>query len=155
MYQIDFLGKLAKIFLNRFGYSAWEHSDMSIDRLIYFFPQWISINVLIIVSNVRLDVSLSNLPNRLKKQNQLQFNFIKLFYYFFSVYDASVKVPVGIEYGHVWQLGNFDECMTARTDFQVDGVNIEPQYCLADVVMEEYVVRHESTRQNRVSDKNF
>lgn len=28
------------------------------------------------------------------------------------MYDASVKVPTGIEYGEVYQFGNFDQCMT-------------------------------------------
>lgn len=32
-----------------------------------------------------------------------------------TVYDASVKVPTGIEYGSVYQFGNFDQCMTSAT----------------------------------------
>lgn len=69
------------------------------------------------------------------------------------MYDASVKVPTGIEYGNIWQLGNFDECMDIQTDIQVDGVDIEPQYCLVDVEVEDYIVRYESTRKNQVKIK--
>lgn len=51
-----------------------------------------------------------------------------------SVYDASVKIPVGIEYGNIWQFGNFDECMAIKTDVEV--VEIKPKYCLADIEYE-------------------
>lgn len=68
----------------------------------------------------------------------------------FSVYDASVKVPVGIEYGNVWQLGNFDECMSATADLQDEVVDIKPKYCLADVDVVGYVVRKTSSRHLKV-----
>lgn len=67
------------------------------------------------------------------------------------VYDASVKTPAGIEYGSVYQFGNFDQCMGVRTDFQVDRVNIEPKYCLIDVNTTDYHVRRLASRKHVVS----
>lgn len=67
------------------------------------------------------------------------------------VYDASVKTPAGIEYGSVYQFGNFDQCMGVRTDFQMDRVNIEPKYCLIDVNTTDYHVRRLASRKHVVS----
>lgn len=72
------------------------------------------------------------------------------------MYDASVKIPVGIEYGNVWQLGNFDECMAATdqttSSTLLQGVDVRPKYCLADIDVMGYAVRKTSSRsQLRVS----
>lgn len=62
------------------------------------------------------------------------------------MYDSSVKVPTAIEYGVLYQFGNFDQCMDIETDFNIVGLNIKPKYCLADVQIENYVLRHSATR---------
>lgn len=67
------------------------------------------------------------------------------------MYDASVKSPVGIEYGVEFQLGNFDQCMNISTSQKVDGVNIQPKYCLVDVEMEGYSMRSVAVRNHEVS----
>lgn len=88
------------------------------------------------------------------------------------MYDATVKVPTGIEYGNVYQFGNFDQCMSLSDiaknsqpnelngdyaddgDF-IDGINDEyrmkPKYCLAEVEVHGYVVRTQATRHFEVS----
>jgi hypothetical protein len=71
--------------------------------------------------------------------------------HFSSVYDASVKSPVGIEFGTEYQLGNFDQCMNISTNFDLDGVNIEPKYCLLDVKIDDYTVRRAAFRSREVS----
>lgn len=76
----------------------------------------------------------------------------------FAVYDASVKVPTGVEYGAVYQFGNFDQCMDinsnkAITDEAEDGTDIKPQYCLADVTMNGYTVRSGAVRNFQVNLK--
>ncbi|CAO1386214.1 unnamed protein product [Diamesa serratosioi] len=63
-----------------------------------------------------------------------------------AMFDSSVKVPTGIEYGSNYHFGNFDQCMNIETNIELDGVNIKPKYCLADVVMDGYNVRHSATR---------
>lgn len=71
------------------------------------------------------------------------------------MFDSSVKVPTGIEYGSVYQFGNFDQCMNIVTNIELDGVNIKPKYCLADVVMNDYNVRHSATRIRMVSQQTL
>lgn len=48
------------------------------------------------------------------------------------MFDALPKFPVGLMYGNMYQLGNFEECIHMKhvTD---DGIQIKGQYCLADV----------------------
>ena len=67
------------------------------------------------------------------------------------MYDSSVKAPSGIEYGKVYQFGSFDECLEIRTTVELDGVDIKPKYCLADVDIEDYQIRHAATRKREVS----
>jgi Nose resistant-to-fluoxetine protein, N-terminal domain len=63
-----------------------------------------------------------------------------------SVYDASVKVPVGIEYGNTFQFGNFDQCLSVKTKR-----SFAPKYCLAMVNVPGYQIREISTRHQQVS----
>lgn len=67
------------------------------------------------------------------------------------MYDSSVKIPSGIEYGVDFQLGNFDQCMNISTTMENDGVNIQPKYCLVDVKMDGFNVRNSAVRNNQVS----
>lgn len=67
------------------------------------------------------------------------------------MYDSSVKIPEGIEYGVEFQLGNFDQCMNISTNIENDGVNIQPKYCLVDVKMDGFNVRNSAVRNNQVS----
>jgi len=67
------------------------------------------------------------------------------------VYDSSVKIPSGLEYGVDFQLGNFDQCMNISTTMENDGVNIQPKYCLVDVKMNGFNVRNSAVRNNQVS----
>lgn len=67
------------------------------------------------------------------------------------MYDASVKIPVGIEYGNIWQFGNFDECMSVKTDQILDGVDIKPKYCLADIEYEISDIKNVVTKRAQVS----
>lgn len=50
---------------------------------------------------------------------------------FVSVYDASVKIPVGLITGNYKQLGNFDECLSVKSDHEFIG-----QACYAAVQFE-------------------
>lgn len=63
-----------------------------------------------------------------------------------AMFDSSVKIPTGVEYGVTYQFGNFDQCMDITTDKIADGVAIKPKYCLADVVVEGYNVRSMASR---------
>lgn len=80
-----------------------------------------------------------------------------------QVFDASVKLPTGVEHGSVYQFGNFDECMvavepaaTAAPDpIVTDGsgsrnVAVQPQYCLAAVSAVGYSVRAGANRHFQV-----
>lgn len=76
----------------------------------------------------------------------------------FAVYDASVKVPTGVEYGAVYQFGNFDQCMDINSNKAIkddadDGTDIKPKYCLADVTMNGYNVRSGAVRKFEVNFK--
>ncbi|XP_055637440.1 nose resistant to fluoxetine protein 6-like isoform X2 [Toxorhynchites rutilus septentrionalis] len=53
-----------------------------------------------------------------------------------TLFDASAKATSGIEYGNVFQLGHFDQCMGVNQDRAVVA-----QYCLADVRVDGYQVR--------------
>lgn len=68
-----------------------------------------------------------------------------------TVFDSSVKSPVGVEYGVEYQFGNFDQCMAIKTDLVKDGVEIASKYCLVDVELEGYVVRKAARRHQKVS----
>lgn len=67
----------------------------------------------------------------------------------FTVYDASVKVPIGIEFGAIYQFGSFDQCVEnhalARSQ-QTANVRVKPMYCLADVTINGLTVRSEGFR---------
>lgn len=67
-----------------------------------------------------------------------------------SVWDASVKVPLGVEYGTIYQFGQFDECMEF-SKIQSQHQTVKSQYCLANVEIEGMVVRRLATRKERVS----
>ncbi|CRK87301.1 CLUMA_CG001103, isoform A [Clunio marinus] len=72
-----------------------------------------------------------------------------------SMFDASVKSPVGVENGVEYQFGNFDECLQIATDFKTDGVDIQPKYCLADVTMDGYVVRKTASRNVEIKNSTI
>lgn len=97
-------------------------------------------------------------------------------YYTPTVFDASVKLPSGIEHGNVYQFGNFDECMAIDGGPHFDGhrrqshpqqviVNgggdgddddagatpmVRPMYCLAEVQASDYMVRMQANRHFQV-----
>lgn len=50
------------------------------------------------------------------------------FFFFFSVYDSSAKIPSGIITGNIKQLGNYDECLRVTNSFGFTG-----QACTASV----------------------
>lgn len=70
------------------------------------------------------------------------------------MFDASVKVPVGIEHGALYQFGNFDQCMMAVQTMDQSRTSarspVRPKYCLADVTMSAYTVRTGATRNFEV-----
>lgn len=72
-----------------------------------------------------------------------------------SVYDASVKIPVGVKYGNIWQFGNFDECMAITTDPILDEVTIKPKYCLTDIEYELSGIQSSIPKRSQVSFHNF
>lgn len=49
-----------------------------------------------------------------------------------QMFDAFPKFPVGLMYGNLYQLGNFDEC-TSVSYLTKENSNIQGQYCLADI----------------------
>lgn len=67
------------------------------------------------------------------------------------MFDASVKSPVGVEYGVEYQFGNFDQCMEISSSLENGGVNIEPKYCLVDVTLDGYAVQKAAVRNQQVS----
>lgn len=71
------------------------------------------------------------------------------------VFDASVKSPVGVEYGVEYQFGNFDQCMEVTDDLKSEQVNIQSKYCLVDVELDGYSVRHSAARRHEVSVSLF
>lgn len=68
-----------------------------------------------------------------------------------AVFDASVKSPVGIEYGVEYQFGNFDQCLEAKANLISDGADIQSKYCLVDVTLDGYRVRKTAKRHQKVS----
>lgn len=64
------------------------------------------------------------------------------------MYDASVKVPTGVEHGNVYQFGNFDQCMDIGSHVTND--DVKSKYCLADVTMTGYSVRSGAKRHFEV-----
>lgn len=60
------------------------------------------------------------------------------------VFDASVKVPIGVEHGAIYQFGNYDQCMAATSE---RSTSLKPRYCLADVTMAGYTVRTGAARR--------
>lgn len=71
------------------------------------------------------------------------------------MYDASVKVPTGIEYGVVYQFGNYDQCMNLKAVKSIEDVDISPMYCLADVTIDGFNIRSLASRKHQVSTKYF
>lgn len=67
------------------------------------------------------------------------------------VFDASVKSPVGVEYGVEYQFGNFDQCMAIKANLASDGADIASKYCLVDVDLQGYAVRKTASRKQQVS----
>lgn len=65
------------------------------------------------------------------------------------MYDASVKSPVGVEYGVEYQFGNFDQCMEVTADLKNAEVNIQSKYCLVDVELKGYKVRQTAARHQK------
>lgn len=66
------------------------------------------------------------------------------------VFDASVKSPVGVEYGVEYQFGNFDQCMEITANLGADGADIQSKYCLVDVKLEGFKVRQTASRSRQV-----
>ena len=64
------------------------------------------------------------------------------------MFDASVKSPVGVEYGDEYQFGNFDQCIEISTD---PGAEVQSKYCLVDVVLQGYQNRNVAAREHEVS----
>ena len=64
------------------------------------------------------------------------------------MFDASVKSPVGVEYGVEYQFGNFDQCLDISTNVVAD---IKSKYCLVDVTLKGYQVRKTAERFHEVS----
>lgn len=85
------------------------------------------------------------------------------------MYDASVKEPVGIEYGETYQFGSFDECLgafhhhyqqdrslgqvSAGFQDQLAAPEFSPQYCLADVHVRGYSIGALSSRDHQIKVK--
>lgn len=55
--------------------------------------------------------------------------------------DSSAKSTAGIEYGQLYQLGHFDQCMSINRDRSSSQVGILSQYCLANVRLDSYFMR--------------
>ncbi|KAL7029378.1 hypothetical protein ACKWTF_006213 [Chironomus riparius] len=72
-----------------------------------------------------------------------------------AMYDSSVKIAQGIEYGVEFQLGNFDQCMNISATIKNDGVNIQPKYCLVDVKMDNFIVRNSAVRNNQIKNSTI
>lgn len=66
------------------------------------------------------------------------------------VFDASVKSPVGVEYGVEYQFGNFDQCLEISTNPEIDKIDIQSKYCLVDVNLEGYKIRKTAERVKEV-----
>lgn len=66
------------------------------------------------------------------------------------MFDASVKSPVGVEYGVEYQFGNFDQCLDISTNPEIDKIGIQSKYCLVDVTLEGYKVRKTAERVREV-----
>ncbi|XP_059617661.1 nose resistant to fluoxetine protein 6-like [Phlebotomus argentipes] len=62
--------------------------------------------------------------------------------------DASVKVPVGIYIGNVYQFGDFDECVAIESPGETDHRHIQAQYCLVDVTIDGFTVPPRSARNH-------
>lgn len=66
------------------------------------------------------------------------------------MFDASVKSPIGVEYGNEYQFGNFDQCMKSRSPEN----EIDPKYCLVNVNLDWHELLH-IARRNEVSNLTF
>ena len=62
------------------------------------------------------------------------------------MYDSSVKLPIGIEHGETYQLGNFDACMQID-ELPDKEMRIKAKYCLLNVTIPGYTVRELGTRR--------
>lgn len=69
------------------------------------------------------------------------------------MFDASVKSPVGVEYGAEYQFGSFDQCIGITADLERDGDDIQSKYCLVDVTLEGYRIQNPTSRNRKVSSK--
>ncbi|EAT43757.1 AAEL004811-PA, partial [Aedes aegypti] len=69
------------------------------------------------------------------------------------VLDASAKSTSGIEYGQMYHLGHYDQCMDINRD-RDSGLRkgIISQYCLADVYLESYLTRTQVSRIERFNE---
>lgn len=69
------------------------------------------------------------------------------------MFDASVKSPVGVEYGVEFQFGNFDQCIeiSSNLDEPGGGVDIQSKYCLVDVKLEGFSTFKAARRSQKVS----
>lgn len=67
------------------------------------------------------------------------------------MFDASVKTPVGVEYGVEYQFGNFDQCIEISANIEPGGADIESKYCLVDVKMEGSQMFKAARRNKQVS----
>lgn len=66
------------------------------------------------------------------------------------MFDASVKSPVGVEYGVEYQFGNFDQCMEITANLETVGVYIQSKYCLVDVTLKGLTVQKTASRNHQV-----
>lgn len=58
-----------------------------------------------------------------------------------ALLDSSAKSTAGIEYGQLFQLGHFDQCMSINRDRASIQTGILSQYCLLDVRLDGYLMR--------------
>lgn len=71
------------------------------------------------------------------------------------VFDASVKAPVGVEYGVEYQFGNFDQCIEISANLEPNVAVIQAKYCLVDVKLEGLVTFKAARRSQKVSYNDF
>ncbi|XP_018325878.1 nose resistant to fluoxetine protein 6 [Agrilus planipennis] len=83
--------------------------------------------------------SVKGISNSCKYQNRLYLQALKRYeLWALSMYDSSAKIPSGILSGNINQLGDFDECLNAVSEKW----NIEGQYCLASLQVQEPTTRY-------------
>lgn len=67
------------------------------------------------------------------------------------MFDASVKSPIGVEYGVEYQFGNYDQCIEISANIEPDGADIQSKYCLVDVRLDGYSTFKAARRDQKVS----